>query len=171
MYKKILRTLLCTFLCVIMMSVTVFAHPLYQNIYNSVATESKLLPKNVRVSKAHVTSVLRGVFFAAADLSILNNNGKIGVSAKAYMKEPVDEVYMTIYLDQMGEDGQWVQVAYYDFEFLAKDYPDGLLTPGKDFTIMDQPSGHYYRLRAQYIAFLDGAMEAFGPATDGVFIE
>ncbi len=51
MYKKILRTLLCTFLCVIMMSVTVFAHPLYQNIYNSVATESKLLPKNVRVLK------------------------------------------------------------------------------------------------------------------------
>ncbi len=67
-----------------------------------------------------MTSVLRGVFFAAADLSILNNNGKIGVSAKAYMKEPVDEVYMTIYLDQMGEDGQWVQVAYYDFEFFGK---------------------------------------------------
>lgn len=171
MQKKILRTLLCSLLCAIMVGSTAFAHPVSPDSYNSVESESELLPKNVRISKKHVTSLARGVFFAAADLAILNRDGKIGVSAKAYMKEPVDEVYMSIYVDQLNENMKWIQVAYYDFEFYKEDFPDGLLTPGMDFTIMDQPSGHYYRLRAQYTAFLDGAMEAFGPVTDGVFIE
>ena len=171
MLKRILKTLLCTILCIFMTGLTVFAHPIYPGAYTSVETESELLPKNVKVSKVHVTSVMKGVFFAAADLAILNNDGKIGVSAKAYMKEPVDEVYMTIYVDQLDENEHWRQVAYYDFEFYAKDYPDGLLTPGKDFTIMDQPSNHYYRLRGQFTAILDGGMEGFGPVTGGVFIE
>jgi len=87
------------------------------------------------------------------------------------MKKPVDEVNMLIYLDQLNEKGQWVQVANYSFDFYAKDYPDGLLTPGTDFIVTDQPSGYYYRLRGQYLAFLDGGMEGFGPVTDGVFIE
>ena len=171
MKKKIIRTSLCSLLCVIMMGLTAFAHPLCMDSYNSVEAESDLLPKNVRISKKHVSSVARGAFFAAADLAILNNDGKIGVSAKAYMKEPVDEVYMSIYVDQLNKDNKWVQVAYYDFEFFKEDFPDGLLTPGEDFTIMDQPSGYYYRLRGQYIAVLDGAMEGFGPVTDGILIE
>ena len=94
MQKKILRTLLCSLLCAIMVGSTAFAHPVSPDSYNSVESESELLPQNVRISKKHVTSLARGVFFAAADLAILNNDGKIGVSAKAYMKEPVDEVYM-----------------------------------------------------------------------------
>jgi len=171
MQKKIIKTVLCIILCLIMTGSTVFAHPVCRDSFAPIEVESELLPKNVKISKAHVTSVARGVFFAAADLAILNNDGKIGVSAKAYMKEPVDEVYMTIYVDVLNENDKWTQVAFYDFEFYAKDYPDGLLTPGKDFTILDQPSGHYYRLRGQYVAILNGGMEGFGPVTGGVFIE
>ncbi len=171
MQKKILKMFVCTLLCTVMMVSTVFARPICRDSYTSVEVESEVLPRYVKESRVHLTSTLRGVFFAAADLAILNNNGKVGVSAKAYMKEPVDEFYMTIYLDRLNEKEQWEQVAYYDFEFYAKDYPDGLLTPGKDFTILDQPSGYVYRLRGQYIAILDGGMEGFGPVTSGVLIE
>lgn len=48
-------------------------------------------------------------------------------------------------IDQLDENEHWRQVAYYDFEFYAKDYPDGLLTPGKDFTIMDRSTGRWAR--------------------------
>ena len=31
--------------------------------------------------------------------------------------------------------------------------------------------GYYYRLRGSFAALKDGAMEGFGPVTDGVLIE
>ena len=168
--KKILRTLMITCLFVILLGTSVYANgsnPYLAPVY----TQSELLPDHIKSSKVRETSKLRGEYFGVAELDIINENGKIGVSARAYMKKPVDEVNMLIYLDQLNEKGQWVQVANYSFDFYAKDYPDGLLTPGTDFIVTDQPSGYYYRLRGQYLAFLDGGMEGFGPVTDGVFIE
>ena len=55
------------------------------------------------------------------------------------MNDPVDEVYMTIYLDRLEESNgvtHWSQVDYYEFEFFAKDYPNGLTLATKDFTII-----------------------------------
>ena len=87
------------------------------------------------------------------------------------MREPVDEVYVTVYLDRLEADNKWKQVKLYDIEFHSEDYPEGLTEPGFDFVISDQPSGHTYRLRGTFAAFLDGAMEGFGPVTDGILIE
>ena len=143
--------------------------------FNSVAAQIEV-ERYTTANESYVREVnpLRGVFFSAADLKLTNLNGKIGVIAHGYMNVPVDEVYMTIYLDRLEESNgvtHWSQVDYYDFEFFAKDYPNGLTLATKDFTIINQPKNHTYRLRGQFAAFLDGAMEAFGPATDGVFIE
>lgn len=169
MLRKIFRSLVIAVLIVTMNSSFVYANP-YSD-YPSVETESKILPRGVKESKVHVTSKLKGVFFAAADLAIINKDGKIGVSAKTYMRAPVDDVYMTIYLDRLEGEDKWVQVTYYDFEFHSEEYPEGLTEPGLDFIIKDQPSKQTYRLRGQFAAFKDGAMEAFGPVTDGVYIE
>lgn len=168
--KRVLKTLTVALLIVIMSTVSVFGSE-YNPYLAPVNTESELLPPSVRSSKVREISKLRGEYFGVAELEILNEDGKIGVSARAYMKKPVDEVYMSIYVDQLNKNNQWVQVANYDFEFFSKDYPDGLLTPSKDFIILDQPSGYYYRLRGQFIAVLDGGMEGFGPVTGGVLIE
>lgn len=169
MIRKIFRSLVIAVLIATMTSSVVYASP-YTD-FPSVETESKILPRGVQKSTAHVVSTLRGVFFAAADLSIINKNGKIGVSAKTYMREPVDDVYISIYLDRLENGDKWIQVAYYDFEFHSEDYPEGLTEPGLDFIISDQPSKNTYRLRGTYAAFKDGAMEGFGPVTEGIFIE
>lgn len=169
MLRKMFRLLVVTVLIVTMTSSFVYAKPYFN--YPPIETESKILPRGVKESTVHVTSNLRGAFFAAADLAIINKNGKIGVSAKTYMREPVDEVYMTIYVDRLESGNKWSQVAFYDMEFHSEDYPEGLTEPGVDFVISDQPSGHTYRLRGTFAAFKDGAMEGFGPVTDGVFIE
>ncbi|MCD7994453.1 MAG: hypothetical protein LUK37_22790 [Clostridia bacterium] len=75
-----------------------------------------------------------GIFFAGADLIIKNNgNGNVGVFAKAYMDVPVQEAYITVYVDRWDEDAdRWRQVKYYDAEFYEKDYPDGIIEPSID---------------------------------------
>lgn len=168
--KKIKSIVICCIIAMIVTSFEALAAPFNLNQYTSIEVESELLPPNTRISRGFAKNVLRGAFFASGELTILNNNGKIGVSAKTYMKEPVDEVYMTIYVDRLINN-VWSQVAYYDFEFFAEDYPEDLIDPGVDFTITDQPSGYYYRLRGSYAALKDGVMEGFGPVTDGVLIE
>lgn len=137
---------------------------------NPISSKSTLLPYDINQSAAKERAVKRGAFFAGADLTITNRNGEIGVTGKSYMTYPVDELYMSIYVDKL-EENRWVQVAYYDFEFYAENYPDGLTSEMVDFTIDNQPKGHYYRLRGSYAAIKDGDMEGFGPMTDGVLIE
>ena len=169
MLRRVLKTLVIAVLIVTMSCSIVYAKP--YTFYPPVETESKVLPRGVKESTVRVTSNLRGVFFIAADLSIINKNGKIGVSGKTYMREPVDEVYVTVYLDRLEADNKWKQVKLYDIEFHSEDYPEGLTEPGFDFVISDQPSGYVYRLRGTFAAFKDGAMEAFGPVTEGILIE
>lgn len=170
MIKKIYWMLVFAVIFAVSVGITSIAAPRFTEYYVPVDAESELLPAHIKESKVRVNNVTRGFFFAAGELTISNKDGKIGVSAKTYMKKPVDEVYMTIYLDRQVGD-KWAEVEHYDFEFFAKDYPNGLIDPGMDFTISGQPTGYYYRLRGQYAAFLDGVMEGFGPVTDGVFIE
>ena len=119
------------------------------------------------------TATARGDFFIGADLIIKDNgNGDVGVFAKAYMSIPVDEVYITIYLDRWDADAErWRQVTYYDAEFYAKDYPDGLTDPTVDITFLNQKKGYDYRLRGVFAAVHNGLFEGFSPVTAGIRIE
>ena len=57
------------------------------------------------------------------------------------------EVYITIYLDRWDADAErWRQVTYYDAEFYAKDYPDGLTDPTVDITFLNQVINVIYHL-------------------------
>lgn len=103
------------------MSINSYAMPNFADNFTSVNDYSELLPPSIKESIAKERNVKRGVFFSAADLKIFNKDGRIGVTAHSYMNVPVDEVYMTIYLDRLIKDGEreyWSQVDYYDFEFL-----------------------------------------------------
>ena len=85
---------------------------------------------------------------------------------------PVDEVYITIYLDRWDADAErWRQVTYYDAEFYAKDYPDGLTDPTVDITFLNQKKGYDYRLRGVFAAVHNGLFEGFSPVTAGIRIE
>lgn len=95
----------------------------------------------------------------------------MGGVGTAYLAVPVEEVYITLYLDRYDEeDGAWYQVTYYDAEFYAKDYPDGLNYPSVNITFKNQKKG-YYRIRGAFSAVKDNKFEGFSPVTDGIWIE
>ena len=120
--KKVLRGFFITIMVFILTSANAFAMPYNPNEYTSVDLPSEILPPSIKISKTHEGATARGDFFIGADLIIKDNgNGDVGVFAKAYMSIPVDEVYITIYLDRWDADAErWRQVTYYDAEFYAK---------------------------------------------------
>ncbi len=154
-------------------AINAYATPYDHDIYTSVEEISQLLPKEVKSDKATEETVRRGEFFARADLVITDQgNGNIGAMAKAYMDYAVDEVYITVYLDRWDEESErWEQITYYDAEFYAEDYPEGLTDPTVDITFLNQERGHYYRLRSVFSAVYDYDYEGFSPTTSGIWIE
>ena len=174
--KKFLKSIVCTIVATLFIGSVAFAASFNPSDFTSIEVESNILPEEVKESVDYVRIPRRGVFFAAADLKIANYDGDIGVAGHAYMSEPVDEIYMTIYLDKLviNEDGEedWENIDEFEFEFYAEDYPDGELTSESvEFTLTGYPTGEYYRLRGSYAAVKDGLLEGFGPVTDGILIE
>ena len=168
--KKIV-CLVLSFILAISLSITAFAMPYFPGITSSEDIESERLPKSVKSNKVYVSATKRGDFFAASDLNDLGN-GDVGASAHAYMSAPVDEVYITIYLDYWDDATErWRQVAFYDAEFYAADYPDGLKEAFVNITFKNQDRGYYYRLRGVFAAVKDGQFEGFSPVTAGILIE
>lgn len=174
--KKFLKSVICTIIAIVFVNSVAFAANFDPSDFTSIEFESNILPEGVKESVDYIRIPRRGVFFAAADLKIANYDGDIGVAGHAYMSEPVDEIYMTIYLDRyvIDEDGDddWVYVDMFEFEFYAEDYPNGELTSESvEFTLTGYPTGEYYRLRGVYAAVKDGLLEGFGPVTDGLLIQ
>lgn len=162
-----------SFMVAISLTTTTFAMPIFPGITTSEDIESERLPKSIKSNRVYVTATQRGDFFAASDLNIYDlGNGDVGASAHAYMSGPVDEVYVTIYLDRWDDVAErWRQVTYYDAEFYAADYPDGLTQAFVNITFKNQTRGYYYRLRGVFAAVKDGQFEGFSPVTAGILIE
>ena len=171
--KKIKESMLLVVMSSLLCVSNAYAIPLEHGSNTSVEEVSELLPKGVQSDIASETSKRRGEFFARADLVITDQgNGNIGAMAKAYMDHGVDEVYISIYLDQWDEEKEtWEQVAYYDAEFYAEDYPEGLTDPTVDITFLDQERDHYYRLRRSFSAVYEYEYEGFSPTTSGIWID
>ena len=171
--KRLIYTSIATMMILITISLNVFAMPYNPNDYTSVNEVSALLPSGVKQSKVSKGTVTRGNFFMGADLVVKNNgDGTVGALAIAYTSTPVDEAYISVYLDQWDETTErWRQVDYYEAEFYSKDYPEGLETPTIDISFINQPRGYYYRLRGVFGVVYNGAFEAFSPTTDGVLLD
>jgi len=169
--KKYLSSLVLLLLIFSMNITPVYAAVAVPVTYTSPNTDSNILSSSITEDIDIVQKTPRGVFFSAADLKIINEDGEIGVVGNAYMSTEIDELYMTIYLDRWIDDDHWEQVDYFDFEFYAEDYPDGLTHELVAFTLTGYPKGYYYRLRGTYAAVKDGVVEGFGPTTDGILIQ
>lgn len=171
--KKYLPIIIYTLVLSMSMNMSAIAMPYNSNSRLSVEAESDLLPKTVKSSSGYDSTKVRGNFFAEANVTITNEgNGDIAGSATAYLDVPADEVYITIYLDRWDEDGErWRQVSYYDAEFYAKDYPEGLNRPSLNVIFKNQDKGYYYRLRGVFSAVYNGKFEGFSPVTDGIWID
>lgn len=171
--KKILKSLFLFMMVNVLFTSNVYAIPYNASGETSIDESSELLPKGVKTDTASEKAVQRGNFFAQADLIISDQgNGNIGALAKAYMDHAVDEVYITIYLDRWNdEEERWQMVTYYDAEFYAEDYPEGLTDPTVDITFLNQERDHYYRLRSAFSAVYDNDYEGFSPTTAGIWID
>lgn len=171
--KKIVNIIAMVFILVSSLTLNVFAMPYNPNNYTSVNETSQLLPSNIKQSKVTERALRRGDFFSGADLIIMDNGkGNIGALGVGYCNYAVDEAYITIYLDQWDATAErWRQVNFYEQEFYAKDYPDGLITPTVDITFTNNEKGYYYRLRGVFAVIYQGKMEAFSPTTDGILLE
>ena len=169
--KKICRVIMLLTLLSSLFITNVYAES--QNAYTSVDEESVLLPVSIKSNIATEKSSRRGDFFIQADLVITDQgDGNIGAMAKAYMAHAVDEIYITIYLDRWNdEEERWQMVTYYDAEFYAEDYPEGLTDPTVDITFLNQERDHYYRLRSAFSAVYDNDYEGFSPTTAGIWID
>lgn len=164
-----------TLLVIIMLMTTsnVFAMSYNTDDYTSVNESSQLLPPGIKSSKVSETPKRRGDFFSGADLIIKDSGrGDIGALAVGYTRYPVDEAYITVYLDRWDATAErWRQVNSHEQEFYAKDYPDGLLTPTVDITFTNNEKGYYYRLRAVFGVVYNNEFEGFSPVTDGILLE
>lgn len=171
--KRKLSVFLTIVLCFQMMILNVFAAQRIFKEPKPVTVESKLLDKTVKSDKTSEFAKSRGKFFMGADLAISNEGkGNVGAVGIAYLAVPADEVYISIYLDRYDEEKDlWRQVAYYDAEFYAKDYPDGLNDPSVNITFTNQKKGYYYRLRGAFSAVKDNQFEGFSPVTSGIWID
>lgn len=171
--KRIIYTAIASMMTAIFISLSAFAMPYDINSDTSVNKVSALLPPSTKQSKVTESAKARGNFFARADLTVMNNShGRVGALAVALFRFPIDQAYITIYLDRWDDaEERWRQVDYYEAEFYAKDFPDGLTTPVVDISFINQQRGKYYRLRGAFAAFYNGEYEGFTPTTDGVLVD
>lgn len=171
--KRILKIMICVMLINAILCMNSFAASYNPNNYTSVDEPSELLPPGVKSARTTEYAKRRGDFFSAADLVISDEgNGDVGAFAKAYMNYDVQAVYITIYLDRLDKEANtWRQVDYYDAEFYAEDYPDGLSDPTVDYVFENQKKGYHYRLRATFSAFDGQTFEGFTPTTNGILIQ
>lgn len=171
--KRIIYMLSASIMVTIFMTLNVFAMPYNPNDYTSVGVVSKLLSPGIEQSKVSGSTKARGDFFLNADLVITDNgDGKIGALAVAYTRYPVEEAYITVYLDRWDATAErWRQYNSYEAEFYSKDYPEGLTNPIVDISFINNPKGYYYRLRAVFGVVYNNEFEGFSPVTDGILIE
>lgn len=171
--KKIVNITVLSVIMVFLIALNAFAMPYNPNDYTSVNEVSDFLSPVIRQSKVTEYPKARGDFFARADLTIIDNgDGDIGALAVALTRYPVDEAYITVYLDRWDATAErWRQVNSYEAEFYAKDYPDGLSMPSVDISFTNNQKGYYYRLRAVFGVVYNNEFEGFSPVTDGILIE
>ena len=114
--KKIIKVLLLMALAMQLMVLNVYAVSQNPQKPVSVHTKSILLSKDKKEDKKSERAIKRGEFFIGADIAISDKgNGNIGGLGTAYLAVPVEEVYITLYLDQYDDEhDDWRQVGYYD---------------------------------------------------------
>ena len=172
--KKIVHLIVSCLALINVYMITAFASVPSPEVYTSIDQKSNLCDKSVSYSVGKEQSYARrGRFFDSVDVAITDEgNGDIGVTAHAYLRKPVTELYISLYLDRYNEEKDaWQQVDYRDYEFTLEKYPEGIDNPSVSVVFENQKKGYYYRIRGAFSAGDDDWYEGLGPTTDGIWIE
>lgn len=161
---------------ILVLIVTLLNTPVFAAEDSSEAVKSRVITGQVTSSTGTVSTATiqpRGDVLAFANLTIINEGrGVIGIVAMTTCHVQVDRIRMRIYLDRYDEaSDSWWNMDYYDFNFLAEDYPDEFFSDAiVSFDITDQQAGYYYSAQGLHYVWKDGVNQGFHTQTDGIKI-
>lgn len=113
----------------------------------------------------------RGNWIADGILQIMNSgNGRIGVYMTTQCHIAVDEIIMTVAIDQLNETiDDWQQVDFHSFDFFPEDGKP-LTEATLDFDVTGQEPDKWYRLRGLHMVFYGDESEGYSTRTPGIMI-
>lgn len=136
--------------------------------------ESILLSVGTVNSKESTNGMARGQIIASASSEIINEeHGDIGVVIDTLCHVECQQIRNIAILDRYDDDtGQWYEVERHDFIANKEDFPNESLTALiNGFTIEDQETGYYYRIRGIHsVSTADGSGQVSSTRTDGILI-
>lgn len=117
---------------------------------NAQTEETILLPAGTTRSVDEISGEARGTIISSATSEIIDKTGgDIGVLVETLCHVECSEIRHIIILERLDEENNnWVEVTRYDFSAKKEDFPNTPLTSLiNDFTIENQETGYYYRIR------------------------
>ncbi len=110
----------------------------------------------------------RGNWIADGMLSISNpRNGKIGIYMSTLCHQPVDEIEMSIAIDQYK--GYWDQVDYLTYNFYPED-GESLVKATVDIELPGHEVDQLYKLRGTHIVYVNSGSESLDSETGDMLI-
>ena len=111
----------------------------------------------------------RGNWVADGLLSISNpRNGKIGIYISTMCHVPVDEIEMSVAVDQ--DTGGWEQVDYLTYHFYPEAGEDGIEEASVSYDLPGHEANQYYRLRGLHTVYMGNSSESLDSETGGMLI-
>ena len=122
--KRVIRLVISCLVLINVFMVTAFASIPSPEVYTSVNQQSDLCNKNVKYSIGKAQSYARrGTFFDSVDVAITDKgNGDIGVTAHTYLRKPVKELYISLYLDRYNKEKDMATRLTVIYEFTLEEY-------------------------------------------------
>ena len=169
--KKLIRSIVVGLLAALIITMPVFADTIEgakQDFENYQGDEVILQAgdsSTVRILDA------RGNWIADGILQITNfGNGNIGVLMTTECHIPVDEIMMTVAVDQLIESSNnWNQMEFYTFDYFPEDGKP-LTDATLSFQVTGQEPNKWYRLRGLHMVFYGDESEGYSTRTDGIMI-
>ena len=133
-----------------------------------------LLPAGTESSKDVVSGIERSSIISTASSEIIDETGgDIGVIIETLCHVECDEILNLAILDRLNEEtGQWEEQSRYQFTAVKENFPNTPLTSLTNaFTIEDQDTGYYYRIRGIHsVSTPDDGAQIYSTRTNGLLI-
>lgn len=169
--KKIFR-ILSLFLVLTLAPIQAFAKVESVQVESSI---EKVTETNIVFSSQipRIIGSARGRLLSSATIQISDEgNGVLGVYADTLCHTNMKDIYTTIYLEILDEDGEtWLQLNSYDYEWHASSPEEDLSVAGVAFDVAGLERRRVYRLRSMHaVRSHEGVTEMMAPRTGAIIL-
>lgn len=173
MRLKLKKLVMSTFTMLILSASTAMASEVNSMLSDKAQQENTiLLPEGTESSIDEVTAVERSSIVSSATVEIIDETGgDIGVVIETLAHVECEEIRNIAILDRYDEDTEtWEELVRYEFIAEDEDFPNGLTALTNGFTIENQRTGYYYRIRGIHGVTANGTSQYYSTRTDGLLI-